>query len=59
MEVDVRTTVSLEKFGQLLEGRHENPFEVLGPHEVHEAGRKALAKYVAALKQLLGGAFST
>jgi 1,4-alpha-glucan branching enzyme len=43
MEVSVRTTVSLEKFGQLLEGRHENPFEVLGPHEINDSGRRALA----------------
>jgi 1,4-alpha-glucan branching enzyme len=39
----VRTTIVLEKVGQLVEGRHENPFEVLGPHEVNDAGRRALA----------------
>ena len=39
----MRTTVALEKIGQLLEGRHENPFDVLGPHEVDNAGRRALA----------------
>jgi len=39
----VRTTVPLERISQLVEGRHENPFEVLGPHEVSDAGRKALA----------------
>jgi 1,4-alpha-glucan branching enzyme len=39
----VRTTVALETIGQLLEGRHENPFEVLGPHEVDHAGRRVLA----------------
>jgi 1,4-alpha-glucan branching enzyme len=38
-----RTTVELEKVGPLLDGRHENPFEVLGPHEIMVAGRKALA----------------
>jgi 1,4-alpha-glucan branching enzyme len=39
----VRTTVPLEKVGQLVEGRYENPFELLGPHEVNDSGRKALA----------------
>ncbi len=39
----MRTTVALENISQLLEGRHENPFELLGPHEVVEAGRSALA----------------
>ena len=42
-EVRVRTTVALEGVRQLIEGRHENPFELLGPHEVTEAGRRALA----------------
>jgi 1,4-alpha-glucan branching enzyme len=35
--------MALEKLGQLLEGRHENPFELLGPHEVNESGRRATA----------------
>jgi len=39
----VRTTVPLEKVGQLVDGRHENPFELLGPHEVIDGGRRALA----------------
>jgi 1,4-alpha-glucan branching enzyme len=39
----VRTTVELEKVGRLLAGRHENPGEVLGPHEVVVGGRPALA----------------
>jgi len=39
----VRTTVPLDQIGQLVEGRHENPFHLLGPHEVNEAGRRALA----------------
>ena len=39
----MRTTVPLDKVGQLIEGRHENPFELLGPHEVSEGHRKALA----------------
>ncbi len=42
-EVVVRTTVGLDTIGQLIEGRHENPFEVLGPHEVSENGRRTLA----------------
>jgi 1,4-alpha-glucan branching enzyme len=39
----VRTTVELENIGRLIEGRHENPFELLGPHEVNDSGRRALA----------------
>jgi 1,4-alpha-glucan branching enzyme len=39
----VRTTASLETVCQLVEGRHENPFELLGPHEVDQAGRRAMA----------------
>jgi 1,4-alpha-glucan branching enzyme len=39
----MRTTVELDKVGPLLEGRHENPFELLGPHEVVSAGRRVLA----------------
>ncbi len=39
----MRTTVELEKLGPLLEGRHENPFEVLGPHEFEESGQRAMA----------------
>ncbi len=39
----MRTTVALDKLGALVEGRHENPFEILGPHEVEDDGRKALA----------------
>ncbi len=38
-----RTTVELDALGPLLEGRHENPFELLGPHEVMAGGRRALA----------------
>ncbi|MEX2113509.1 MAG: 1,4-alpha-glucan branching protein GlgB [Pirellulales bacterium] len=38
-----RTTVELEKIGLLLDGRYENPFELLGPHEVIAAGRRATA----------------
>ncbi len=39
----MRTTVALEKIGRLLEGRDENPFELLGPHEVDHSGRRVLA----------------
>ena len=39
----MRTTVSLDSMGALVEGQHQNPFEVLGPHEVHHDGRRALA----------------
>ena len=39
----MRTTVPLDKVGQLIEGRHENPFELLGPHEVSDGQRRALA----------------
>jgi 1,4-alpha-glucan branching enzyme len=38
-----RTTVELDKLGPLLDGHFENPFELLGPHEVTTAGRRALA----------------
>ena len=42
--MSVRTSVELEKkTGSLLEGRHENPFDVLGPHEIEVDGRQALA----------------
>jgi len=44
LETDtVRTAVDLDKLGALVEGRAENPFEILGPHEVVESGRRALA----------------
>lgn len=39
----MRTTVPLEKLCQLVEGRYENPFELLGPHEIEEGGRRMLA----------------
>jgi 1,4-alpha-glucan branching enzyme len=39
----VRTSLPLDKVSRLVEGRSENPFELLGPHEVVEAGRRALA----------------
>jgi 1,4-alpha-glucan branching enzyme len=39
----VRTFVELDKLGALVEGREENPFAILGPHEVLDAGRRALS----------------
>ena len=39
----MRTNVKLESVGALIEGRHEDPFELLGPHEVEHDGGKALA----------------
>jgi len=39
----VRTTLELDTIGRLVEGRHENPFDLLGPHEVDDSGRRALA----------------
>jgi len=39
----VRTTLPLERVGWLIEGRDENPFDLLGPHEVVDEGRPAMA----------------
>ena len=39
----MRTTMQLGNIGRLIEGRHDNPFEILGPHEVDDGGRRALA----------------
>ena len=39
----MHTAVTLESVGALVEGRHENPFELLGPHEVDWHGSKATA----------------
>ena len=39
----MRTGVSLDAIGALLEGRHENPFSILGPHEIVDGDHKALA----------------
>lgn len=39
----MRTTAAFEKIGLLVEGRHENPFELLGPHEIDQPGGRALA----------------
>lgn len=41
----MRTTVELDSIRRLVDGTHENPFSVLGPHEIEDSdsGRKALA----------------
>ena len=39
----MRTSVKLDSLGALIEGRHEDPFELLGPHEVEHDGSKAMA----------------
>jgi 1,4-alpha-glucan branching enzyme len=39
----VRTGVTLEQIGALIEGQHENPFALLGPHAVECDGRRAMA----------------
>ena len=39
----MRTNVSLDAMGALIEGNHDNPREILGPHEVEHQGRKAVA----------------
>ena len=39
----MRTHVTLDGIGALVEGRHERPFELLGPHEVQLGGQKAVA----------------
>ncbi len=39
----VRSTTPLDQIALLVEQRHENPFAVLGPHEVERDGQKLLA----------------
>jgi 1,4-alpha-glucan branching enzyme len=39
----MRTEVSLTQLGQLIEGRHENPAALLGPHRIEYQGRPAMA----------------
>ena len=39
----MRTGVTLEQIGALIEGNHENPFALLGPHAVDCDGRRAMA----------------
>jgi 1,4-alpha-glucan branching enzyme len=39
----VRSLVDVNAIHPLIYGYHENPFEVLGPHEIEDNGRRALA----------------
>jgi 1,4-alpha-glucan branching enzyme len=39
----VQTQVALDAIGPVIYGYHENPFEILGPHEIEQSGRRALA----------------
>lgn len=39
----MRTQISLDAVGTLIEGNHATPFDLLGPHEVVDQGRRALA----------------
>ena len=39
----MRTHVTLDSMGALVEGVHNNPFELLGPHPIQQDGRSALA----------------
>ena len=39
----MRTTVALSSIAALVEGRHSNPFDILGPHEVESGGKTATA----------------
>ncbi|MCI0332405.1 MAG: 1,4-alpha-glucan branching enzyme, partial [Planctomycetes bacterium] len=39
----MQTQVPLQAIGPVIHGYHENPFEVLGPHEIQQGDRRALA----------------
>ena len=39
----MRTSVELDSIGRLIRGEHENPFSILGPHEIVDGDRRALA----------------
>ena len=39
----MRSQVDVQQIAPVIHGYHENPFEVLGPHEIEESGRRALA----------------
>ncbi len=39
----MQSQVALDAIGPLVHGYHENPFEVLGPHEIEQRGERALA----------------
>jgi 1,4-alpha-glucan branching enzyme len=42
MEAQMRTTVGLDSVVALAEGRHEDPFAILGPHVLDEGGHRVL-----------------
>jgi 1,4-alpha-glucan branching enzyme len=39
----VQTQVAKEAIGPVVYGYHENPFEILGPHEIQQGGQRAMA----------------
>src|SRR5687767_3107546 len=39
----MQTQVALDAIGPVIYGYHENPFEILGPHEIEQSGRRAVA----------------
>ena len=39
----MRSQIDVSAIAPVINGYHENPFEVLGPHEIEEGGRRALA----------------
>ena len=39
----MQTQLPLHSIGPVIHGYHENPFEILGPHEIEQNGRRALA----------------
>jgi 1,4-alpha-glucan branching enzyme len=39
----VQTQLALDAIGPVIHGYHENPFEVLGPHEIESNGQRAIA----------------
>ena len=53
----MQTMVPQDKIGQLVEGRYENPFELLGPHVVDDLGQPGVggAGVPAAVDPSLGG----
>lgn len=50
----MRTRVNLSSLGALVDGNHENPFDLLGPHTVEDSGLKAMAvrAYLPGAKQV-------
>ena len=39
----MQTQLPLQSIGPVIHGYHENPFEILGPHEIQKDGRRAMA----------------